>query len=456
MKPFAALLAIALAASALPATAQEPAPVLTLSEALEIAREHNPAYRQALAGVAVAAADERRAWGSLLPTLGLGFTTSLTQSRVLTGTDEFGRPVRLDEASVFTRTATGQAISLGSVTLFDGGARLREARAARASASATRAGVEAEAVRLEARIARSYYEALRTERQIKLEEGLLESARDRLAATERLLRVAVSSPVDLLGAEIEVAQREQGAERARGEARKARLALGEAMGVGREIPAALDAELPAVFDPAALDADALVRGALDTSPLLAQMDGRRAAAEHRLRAARGARWPSVSVTPYASRGVGAQGYDALFDLNPRDQSYGMNFSVSLPLFNQFRTTYSVEQARAGRLGADEDLRAGRLEIETRVRSALIDLQNAHRTLLLAERAADLSRERVGMAQERYRLGGITFTELQDVVDRTAAAEREALAARFEFVAARVELEERAGVRLGDAAPVEPR
>lgn len=450
LKRIAFLLAL-LAATPHPVLAQEAPPELSLAEALEVAREHNPDYRKALAGVEVAAADERRAWGSLLPALSLGFSTGLSQSRVLTGTDEFGRPVRLDDPAVFTHTSAGQTLSLGAITLFDGGARVREARATRASASATRAGVEAEAVRLESRIARSYYDALRAERQIALEEQLLESARDRLAATERLLRVAVSSPVDLLGAEVEVAQREQAVERARGEARKARLALGDAMGVGREVPFTLSHHLPAVVDPSGLDGDALVRAALERSPVLAQLGSRTEAAGHRLHAARAARWPTLSISPYASRRVGAAGYDALFDLNPLDQNYGLSVSVSLPLFNQFRTTHSVEQARAGHLGAEEDLRAGRLQVETEVRAALIDLQNAHRALALAERSAALSRERLEMAHERYRLAGIGFTELQDVVDRAAAAEREALSARFDLAVARVELEERAGVRLESTA-----
>jgi outer membrane protein TolC len=444
--PVAAALIVLLCPPTPAATQQAPAP-LSLAEALEIAREHNPVYRRALSELAVADADERRAWGSLLPSLSLNFSTGLMQSRVVTGTDEFGRPVRLDDPSVFTRTNAGQSLSIGAITLFDGGARLREARATRASASATRSGVEAEAVRLEAQIARSYHAALRAERQIEIEESLLTSARERLSATDRLMRAGMGGPLDLAGAEIDVAQREQAVLAARGEARKARLALGEAMGTGREIERDLATEMPRLFDPTGLDAEQLVLDAVERSRTLAQAESRRAAASHRLGAARSSRWPSVHVSPFVSRGISASGYDALFDLNPRDQSYGANFSVSLPLFNQFRTTHSVAQARAGVLGTEEDVRAARLEVEVGVRAALIDLQNAYRAVLLADRAADLSRQRVEMAQTRYRLGGITFSELQDVVDRAADAERDALVARFIFATAHVLLEESVGMRI---------
>jgi outer membrane protein TolC len=427
--------------------AQERPPPLTMSEALELARENNPAYRRAVAEVEVAAADERRAWAALLPALSLNLSTGVTQSRVVTGTDEFGRPVRLEDPSIFTRTSTGQSLSIGSITLFDGGARLREARAVRASARATRIGVEAEAVRLEARIARAYHEAMRAERMIELEEALLASARERREATERLLRAAIRNPLDLAGAEVDVAQREQAVERARGESRKARLALAEAMGVSRPVERPMAAEMPPIFDPEGLDAELLVSEALERSPQLAQASTRSAAAGHRLRAARSARWPTVSISPFMSRGVGASGYAALFDLNPRDQSYGASFNVSLPIFNQFRTTHSVAQAHANVLGTEEELRGARLQVETGVRAALIDLQTAYRRVRLADRTAELSRQRVQMAHERYRLGGVTFFELQDVVDRAGDAEREALLARFEFATARVQLQEQAGVRL---------
>jgi outer membrane protein TolC len=97
--------------------------------------------------------------------------------------------------------------------------------------------------------------------------------------------------------------------------------------------------------------------------------------------------------------------------------------------------------------AQHDLRGARLTLERDVRSALIDLRNAYRSLQLAEENADLSRERQDLTQEQYRLGGVNFTELQNVIDRMAQAERQLLDARFQFITARLSLEERLGVKL---------
>ena len=142
-----------------------------------------------------------------------------------------------------------------------------------------------------------------------------------------------------------------------------------------------------------------------------------------------------------------RGYGAFGELNPLNYGFNFGMSVSMPLFNRFQTSNAVGEANAAVQDAEHDVRAARLTVERDVRSALIELVNAWRTLQLAEQNAELSRERQELTQEQYRLGGVTFTELQNVIDRTAQAERQALDARFGFIVARLNLEERLGARL---------
>ena len=69
---------------------------------------------------------------------------------------------------------------------------------------------------------------------------------------------------------------------------------------------------------------------------------------------------------------------------------------------------------------------------------------AYRAARLAERTLDLNRQRLQLAQEQYRVGGLTQNDLTDAVERAARAERDGLRARFEFTTALATLEERAG------------
>ena len=185
----------------------------------------------------------------------------------MTGEDDFGQPRRLDDPITFTRSSAGQGLG-ASLPLFDGLARFHELGAARAEARAATARLEAEGLRLDAEVALRFYDALRAARVVALEERLLVSARERLAATEAMLRVARSHPEDVLGARVDVARQEQVLERARGEAEKARLALAELLGVGGDVAFQPDGEPPPLPDPAGLSADSLVAAALAAAPRL--------------------------------------------------------------------------------------------------------------------------------------------------------------------------------------------
>jgi outer membrane protein len=423
---------------------------LSLDDALRAAEENNPALRSAQAGVREAAARERQSVGAFLPTLNTSVSVGGTMSAQRVGRDDFGNPLPSEQVVESTRSSTGHAIRL-AVPLFERG-RMGEVRANRAEETAAGAAVEVEQGRVRAEVKRRYGDAVRAERVIELEEQLLASARERLDATQRLFRIAAQGMVEVLGAEVEVARQEQALDQARGEARKAKLALGEAMGTLDVAGARLTTGPTEVFDPARLGADSLVALAVRGHPRLAQAASGVVAADHRVGAARGQRWPKLDANLDYSRSSFRQDYDAFGDFanpfNPFDRDLSFGFSVSLPVFDQFRTSAQVAQADAARTRARETLRSTRLAVEREVRSALIDLENAFRSSQLSERAAKLSRDRLEMAREQYRLGAISFTELQQVVDRTAQAERDALRARFEFANALATLEERVGAPLG--------
>ncbi|HEX6370058.1 MAG TPA: TolC family protein [Longimicrobium sp.] len=445
-----ALLALLLAAPA-PLLAQEPqGEPLSLQQALATAQEHNPAYRRALTEVGTARADVRRARGAFLPELSLNLRTSGSYRRQLTGTGQYGEVVRRPEGVLESNgSSMDQSLSLSGFNLFDGGQRRRDLRAARAGEEATAARVGSEEIRMRAEVARRYWEAVRADRVIRLEEALLTSARDRLEVTRALVRVGVRGPLDVLGAEVTVAEQEQALEKARGEARTRQLDLRQAMGVIQGGWLRLTDEPPAMFNPAALDTDALVGRALASHPRIRRVDLTVAQADARFASARTARLPRLSMGASVGRDQRYSDYAGLVSPNPLDQNMGINLQLQVPLFTGHRTSYQVQTARASRDVATEDARGERLALEREVRGSLIDLDNAYRTARLAERTVELNRQRLELAQEQYRVGALTLNDLTDAVERAARAERDALRTRFEFATALATLDERAG------APVRP-
>lgn len=443
--PVAALL---LAAAPLPAQQAVDARPLSLAEALRVAEENNPTLRTARSGIAAAAARERQAVGAFLPALTADLSLGGTSSRVLRGEDNFGRPLPAPTPVEQTTSSVGQSLSM-AMTLFKPG-QVGQLRAARDDRRGADARVDVEEVRTRAEVSRRYFQAHRAAQTVALEERLLASARERLEATQRLLRVGVRGPVDVLGAEVDVAAQEQALEKARGEVRRTELALREAMGVMEDVPLRLVTE-PAAEAAPGLAADSLVARALAAHPRIAQSEAAASAAERRSGASRWERLPSLRLSASYGRSQSDIDYDALpAFFTPSDSRLSVGLGVSVPLFDQFRTSATVAQARADEIRAREELRAARLAVESEVRAAHLDVVNADRASALAVRTAALARERVALAQEQYQIGAITFSDLQDAVDRAATAERDALSARYDHVLALATLEEKAG------APVTPR
>ncbi len=445
-------LLIAILIVAMPATAQQTVDgrnVLTLNDALRIARENHPVFDVQQATLDAADAEERGTawWLRTLPTVSFALGANVTQSRVASGTDEFGRPVPLDDPISYRRTDSDFGPTIGQITLFDGGAGSRSAASTRAGVGATRARVDAERIQFESHLTRAYYGAVGAERQIALDERNVEAARRNFEAAQRLLRIGAQDPLAVLEAEVGVAEAEQRLEQARGEVRKTRHSLNNAMGLPQDSEFDLADELPEVFDPAMLDANVLVEAALTGSPALAQVEASTEQSRIALRGAQINRWPTVSAYLQTRRGtLQGSGSDHLFYLNPLNQTYILGLSVRINVFDQLQTSNRIAQARANYTRALSDEQVRRLQSESEIHGALIDLENVYRTLGLQERTADLARQRLEMSEEKYRLGSMSFTELQNSLDAAYRADYDALTARFQFVSTLLALEEVVGGR----------
>jgi outer membrane protein len=404
---------------------------VSIDDAVKLARANNPAFQKTLNDVEVAEADVRQRWGGFLPSVSADLRFSGFNSSRVTGENDYGEPVRLPDAIDVKGSSAQQGIGL-SMTLFDGGGVLRELNAAKAQVVASNARIRSEELRLTGEVTRQYYRALRAGKLIEVEKQLLASAQERMERTEALLRVAGSSPVDVLGARAEVASQEQAVARAEGEAHKELLLLREIMGMSGDEGIQLSSDLPTPFDPAALSLTDLVARAVSAAPDVVAAQASVRAADQQAGAARARRLPSITANAGYGRSMSLSSYDALFEMNPQNRAFNFGISASLPLFSKFQTSSAIARADASRDDARHDERAAVLRAERQVRSAYIDVTNAHRILELSERKAALSRERLELAQEQYRNGAMSFAELQIVIDRTAAAEREVVDARAQY------------------------
>lgn len=444
------ILAVLLVAA--PLEAQEPR-VLSLEDALGMARQNNPLLRQAMNELELTPAGMRAAWGAFLPTLSLGMGTGFTLNRRLQAEDFFGNPIANPNVEWITTSRSSQDLS-ARFSLFEGGRRFHERGAERARGIARERRVEAEMTATWARVATSFYETTRQSDLLELEMAILEGKRLDLESTTRLFELAVGSRVDVLAAELEVQRQERAVRQAENDHAKAVLAMRAEIVAPDMGEFTTRGTAPEPFDPAALDEVALIGMALEQSPLIrqnrAQVDVSRAS----LRVVRSARLPTISLSTAFFQSAHAQQYGATFQPFSGDSRYAStSLSLSLPVFTGFSAERDIANAEVELANAEEGVRQTRLEIERDVRSRLIDLRGAWDSYRLAERSSEIAEERLRLAREGYRLTTVTFSDLQLAIEGAANERRTAINARYDFVAARIELEQVVGGPLDGGTPL---
>ncbi len=449
--PFVALLLAALVLAPTAVAGQQPVPPValpervSLAEALTIAERQNPGFRQVLNDEELEDARVRRQRAEYLPSLSASVSSNAGGSRVYTGTDNFGNPVRLDNPLSFQNSGSTQSIG-ASMNLFDFGRREANLGQARANRRATLATIEQRRLQLRTEVTRNYYQALRTEAAIAIAERQLAAARDQLTLTDRKFRVATATREDVLGARQQVATSEGSLVQARGEARKARLLLAEQIGVEVTDDFALADTIPD-FAAVRIGVDSLVGLALRVNPEILAADARVASADRGVRVARTGYLPAINLGASFGRSMNSRGRDAFLRVDPVDQNYGMSLSFNVPLFDRLQTATTSAQARIQRDDQRQAYRAQRLSVERQVRSLAIDLENAQERLLRTREAVAFGRERLELAEQSFQSGILNFDQYQLVLDRLVSAERDELDARVTLATAVVNLEQVVGTTI---------
>ncbi|TVR51735.1 MAG: TolC family protein [Gemmatimonadales bacterium] len=422
---------------------------LTLDEAVQRALRHNPAYRRTTNSLELNDIGHRQAWLNLLPQPSLTLlTTDLSWQRQTVAEDFFGNPLENPESQTVQTSRSRQGVSLGFELDLSNVIGLREqgtqARIRDLAAVTERRTLAAE-------VARAFSEVRELQVALELEEALLAEAERNLEAARRLFTLARQDRTDVLGAELDVVERENAVDRSRAELQNARLALRNLVGDPDLGAFEVVADEVAVFDPSLLDGEALVARAVGESPRILEREQGVMAAEHSVTRGRAEWLPRLNVGFNRNRQEFLRDGSAFFAVNPDGEwAQTLFLQVAFPdpaLY--FRRQNNAREARIEVRNQEETLRETRLAVEEEVRRLLVELETSYRSLALQERRVALAEERLSLQLQSYRLGQVTFLELQSASEAAAQARRQALEARFGFHRSRVELERVLGEPVGD-------
>jgi outer membrane protein len=498
--------AVVLVLAAVPVAAQEAPVTMTLEEAISLARQNNPLYRQTANDESVADWNVREAYGSFLPSLslngGMSYSASGTPRIGIFSSAELG--ISRLPANYSSSYSIGMNLNLSGSTIF-------RAVEAKANQGATEKRVAAATYQLSTDVTRQYLAALRAADGVEIARSALESTEEALRLAQARAAAGDATRIDAGQAEVDRGRTEVLLLQAENLARTAKLGLLQTVGIELERDFELTSTFE-VFEPR-YDLEQLRAIAVTSNPTLAAARADEAAANAASRAAKTTYLPSFNISAGWSgtirrtgtdqyqidralssatsqaenqiencqfmnqlsarlnsplpgypvtdctgefaltsareaeiRGAVLAEYDRFpFDYDPNP--FGVSLSVSLPIIDGFTRERNVHQARVQAEDAEHRRRAEELNRRAEVTTNMLALETAWRTVALEERNSVTATEQLQLAQERYRLGAGSILELTQAQETKIRADFAQLDAVYTFHETLAALEAAVGIPL---------
>jgi outer membrane protein TolC len=428
-------------AFAQPAAATRPAPAttltLTFNQALERALQDNAALKVAREKVVETQARVQESKTTFLPQVNLGYNYTPSQRfpviRIPAGV--FGPEEQTFQAGFSQKN---QLQLFVTQPLYTGG-RLNSALGISTSTlDASKLELERSRQEIEYRVVETFYAALMNERgvavadeQVRLSEKQLELAKARFEA-------GTVARLDVLQAEVELANAKARRIQARAHVDTAMQALRGVLSLPQTQALVLEGSLD---EPVTGHAREELDQRLPQRPDLQAFTARREAAEYASNLAQGEWKPSLALT-----GNMQYQQDSFGNLLGHDnQSYAFGLSLNVPLFAAPGAAARRSQAQSQMRQAEHGLRFATDNARLELESAWTALEASAEVVATQEKALELARESVSIAQVSYENGVITSAELNDAQVRLLQTEWLLMQAKYARITAAARARVAAGV-----------
>ncbi len=400
------------------ASAEPPRPVLTLAQAEQSAREHQPqlAQARATADAASARADESRA--PLLPQVtGTGSYQRATGNFV-------PRPGVIPTAAGGTPTrsswSTFDFFNFGvtaSQLVWDFGQTSGRWRAAQASAESQRGSERATASQTLLAVRSAFFLAREQKALFEVARDTLRNLEVHLAQVEAFVKMGTRPEVDLFQARADRANGRVQLINAENNYASSRAQLNQAMGVigPTDYEVANEVLPPVAGEEGGLEA--LVSEAERGRPDLTALEQQARAQELTVSAAQGGYGPALGVSTTLT--------DAGTAIDAMVSNWNATATLTWNIFQGGLTRATVSEARANLSAARAQAEVLRQQIRVDVDQARLGVRAAQGSLGAADEVVVNARERLRLAERRYQEGVGTLVDLGDaqVALTTAAAQR---------------------------------
>lgn len=470
---FAALALVAIAPLARgqqPTTTRPPAgALLTLDDAISLARRNNPAFLSQVNTRRTADAAVRSARGALLPSADASFGTRYQQ-----GGQQVFNGLSFSNSSDAVQSSYGLSLNyrVSSATFVN-------PKAAVANRDAVEADISGSSEQLRASVTQQYLSVLQAQARSALQDTLVKTAETQLELAKAKLAVGSGTSLDIRRAEVALGQSQVQLLTARNNVEVEKLRLFQQLGVPQPSDVQLTTDFP--VNPPTFSLDSVLDLARRQNPAILALRSRQRAADLNVKVAKAAYTPSLNL----STGWGGNSYqytnseylvdqarggvmgqlasclqqdsirtrvglassncnsryvftDAQADaIRSANRQFPFKFersplaltaSLSLPVFDNFNREERVQRAAVERDAAIYNVKAKDLAMTADVTQAYLTLKTAAQTVALQEQNATKAREELAYAEERYKVGASTFLDVvtsrgtyeQALIDRVNA------------------------------------
>jgi outer membrane protein len=471
--PFAALALVATApfagAQSTTTTRSTSGSLLTLDEAISLARRNNPVFLSQSSNRRTADAAVRSARGAMLPSADASFGTRYQQ-----GGQQVFNGLSFSNSSDAVQSSYGLNLNYRVNT-----GTFVNPKAAVANREAVEADISGSSEQLRAAVTQQYLSVLQAQARSALQDTLVKTAESQLELAKAKLSVGMGTSLDIRRAEVALGQSQVALLTARNNVEVEKLRLFQQLGVAQPADVQLTTDFPVI--PPTFSVDSLLELARRQNPAILALRSRERAATLNVRVAKAAYTPTLNL----STGWGGNSYqytnsDYLVDqarggvmnqlanclvqdsirtrvglasancnaryvftdaqaaaIRSSNNQFPFKFersplaltaSLSLPVFDNFNREERVQRASVEREAAAYNVKAKDLAMTADVTQAYLTLKTAAQTVALQEQNATKAREELSYAEERYKVGASTFLDVvtsrgtyeQALIDRVNA------------------------------------
>jgi outer membrane protein len=417
--------------------AQEEKIVLTLEKSIELALSQNPFYLASQERVEAAGSRVREAAAQFFPSLNAQGLKNLDKKVFILEFPSFipgGKPQRV--AVDFTKN---YQFSLNfSLPLFTGGKLTSGYRSAKYDLMASREAVRQTSQETVLNVKRGFYNYLLAKELVKVSEEALDLAERLLQNVKNMSEVGMASRLDLLRAEVRVANLKPSLIQAKNGVDLAAISLKTLLGLDVSQPVEIVGEM--TYDPVEVDLEDSLARALANRPEIGQIDYQKKIAVEMARIARADYFPTIAVS-------GNYNYWANF-LNFKsgtwENFYSFNLVLNIPIFNGLSTPARVAESKALVRELEFNQKGLVNTIKFEVQSAYLNINQAKESLLSQEKNIDAARESVRVAELNYAEGLATILDVGSAQVALSDAQINYLRALYEYVISQAQLEKAMG------------